>query len=298
MDDSFFAFLAEKDVEYKRNIPIRDFSSVRIGAEASVLAFPDTEEKLIAVVRYLENNGIKYRVVGKMTNILPSDEPYGGVLIFTLRLTGFSYSGTEVRAECGALLALVIARAACHSLGGAEPLSGIPGSVGGMVYSNAGAFGLQISDVFIGARVYDIASDSVLRLSNDDMRFSYRKSALSDKRYILLEASFRFIKKDGGDILREIGKIKEKRRCSQPYEFPSLGSVFKRAGEISAARLIDDCGLKGYSVGGAEISKKHAGFIVNKGGATSADFKSIIEHARQKVNEKYGIRLEEEIEFL
>lgn len=298
MNGSFFAFMAEKEVEYKRDHLIKDFSSVRIGGTAFVLAFPDTEEKLISLIRYLNGNNIKYKVVGKMTNILASDEGYDGVIVFTLKLTHYSFDGCAVCAECGALFSLVIARAAQHALGGREALSGIPGTVGGMIYSNAGAFGMEMSDFVESARVYDVSEDKILALTNDEMKFSYRKSIFSEKEYILINARILFEKKETERILSDIKEYREKRLSTQPHEYPSLGSIFKRNKDTSAGELIDSLKLKGYSVGGAAVSEKHAGFIVNRGGATGKDFQLLIAFIKEKVLEEFGVLLEEEVEYL
>ena len=298
MNDSFFAYLAEKEVEYKRNEPIKWYSSVKIGGTADVAVFPDNREKLCFVLKFLYENKINYRVVGKMTNLRPQDNGYDGVLVFTSKLNGYSIDGHNVRAECGAVFSLLLFRLSIHSLGGAEALLGIPGSVGGMIYSNAGAFGLEISDFLTDATVVDIESGCELTLLPDDLHFSYRKSILSDKKYILLDAGFEFERMPTESILAEMNRFKRKRLDTQPTAYPSLGSVFKKAGEVSAGRLIDECGLKGTRIGGAKVSEKHAGFIVNAGGATSAEFKRLIQIVTDKVYENHGVKLEMEIEFM
>lgn len=298
MYDAFFAFLAKEDVEYKRNATISLCSSVKIGGNADVAIFPNTQDKLIRSVKYLKENKIKYRVVGKMSNILADDSGYCGVLVFTTHLNRFSRSDCYVNVECGALFSHVIARCAKYGLGGAEALFGIPGTVGGMVFSNAGAFGSEISDFLVDALVYDSEKEKIQALTATQMQFSYRSSILNGSRLILLSATFLFERRRQEDILNEVGKIKERRMREQPYEYPSLGSIFKRVDGISAGKLIDMAGMKGYSVGGAQISQKHAGFIINKHNSSSEDFKKIISDVKQTVSERYGVLLNEEIEYL
>ncbi len=298
MYDAFFAFLAKEDVEYKRGIKISAYSSVRIGGIADIAIFPDTVDKLIKSIRFINENRLTYRIVGKMSNILADDSGYDGVLVFTTCINRFSRSGCFINVECGALFSHVIARCAKYGLGGAEALFGIPGTVGGMIVSNAGAFGSEISDFLIDALVYDTEKEKMVTLSADELQFSYRSSIFKNSQLILLCATFLLRCKRQEDILCEVGKIKERRMSEQPHEYASLGSVFKKADGISAGKLIDMAGMKGYTVGGAEISSKHAGFVVNKNNSSSKDFKKIIVDVKRRVKDLYGIILNEEIEYL
>ncbi len=298
MIDELFINLDEKDVKYDRNIPISRISSVKIGAEAEVIVHPSTIDELIFVLSLCERLKIKYKTVGNMTNLLPTDTPFCGVLISTVALNRFEITDNVIRCECGCSFSSLILRLARLGLGGAEPLFGIPGTVGGMLYQNAGAFGVEISDYVISALVYSPKRATTIRLSRDEMSFSYRRSRFSSEELIILEASFIFIEKDCDRILSDVKKIREKRNASQPHTLPSLGSVFKRVGGTSAAYYIDKAGLKGYSINGAAVSEKHAGFIVNIGGARSADFLALVEHIKSVVFSKFGIELECEIEIL
>ena len=179
-----------------------------------------------------------------------------------------------------------------------EGLFGIPGTVGGMVRQNAGAFGYEISDRFKCATCYHPYTQSISNYSKDDMQFSYRDSILRNNSAILLNATFELIEKKRNDILAEIAEYKERRVTTQPLEYPSLGSIFKRYNGISAGYYIDRAGLKGHCIGGACVSSKHAGFIVNKGGATAEDYLKLIEYVKDKVYSVFGIELEEEIEVI
>ena len=199
---SFFAYLTEKDVEYRRDFPLSEYSTMRVGSTAEAVVYPQSVEKLISVIRYLEDNGFKYKIVGRMSNILPPDTPYSGVVISTLKLDHYCIDGNIIDVECGALISRVILRLARDSFGGLEPLFGIPGTVGGAVYSNAGAFGLEISDVIRSARIYDIGCDEIRELLYDDLALSYRKSVLSEQHYVLLSARFA-LKKGSYDAVVE-----------------------------------------------------------------------------------------------
>jgi len=293
---SISAFMEKWDVEYKGSFPIRDISYVHIGGIADVLAYPDTEEKLIALVDFLNERGVKYKIIGKMSNLLPPDEDYHGVLISTDRLSAYSQDGLTVYSAAGVPLTLLIARVGRCGLGGIEELFGIPASIGGAVYQNAGAFGKEIKDVIVSARVYDVNRHKILTLANEEMQFSYRKSLLREGGLIMLSVELRFCERAYCEIMRDIKAVTEKRRLSQPTKERSLGSTFMATGGVPAARLIDGAGLKGMRVGGAEVSQKHAGFIVNVGGATARDYLSLAELVTARIYQKYGVRLKMEIE--
>ena len=295
---SFFAYLTEKDVEHRRDFPLSEYSTMRVGATADAIVYPQSVDKFVSVIRYLEEKRIKYRVLGRMSNVLPLDTPYSGVILSTLRLDHYRIDGDVIDVECGALISRLILRLARDSLGGIESLFGIPGTVGGAVYSNAGAFGLEISDVIHSAVVYDVDSDEIRELFYDDLALSYRKSVLSEKRYILISARLALQRGSYDCIVEKIRCIRKERNLRQPTEYPSLGSIFKRCGDVSAAYYIDRSDLRAFSIGGAQISEKHAGFIINTGGATSCDVSELIKHIKRVVYEKYSIELEEEIEYL
>ena len=295
---SFFAFLTEKEVEYKRDASLLEYTTMRVGATADAIVYPHNVEKLISVVRYLKEKQIKYKIVGRMSNILPPDTHYFGIIISTLKLDHYRIDGDSVHLECGVMLSGAILRLAKDSLGGLESLFGIPGTVGGAVYSNAGAFGLEISDVIRSAFIYDVDNDEIREILFDEMKLSYRKSVFSQKNYILLSATFTLSLSDQSAILEKIKQIKNERNMRQPTEYPSLGSIFKRYGDVSAAFYIDKVGLRSFSIGGAEVSDKHAGFIINKGNATAGNIKELISYIKGRVYDVYSIRLEEEIEYL
>lgn len=293
-----FDFLIKKDVEYKIDQPMSQYTSVRIGGIARVIAFPDTKEKLVDLVRFLCENNIKHKLIGRMTNILPCDGEYRGILISTKRLDRCGRNASRVVAECGVLTSSLIMRMAKSGLGGAEGLCGIPGSLGGMIASNAGAFGCEIGDLVRAVCAYSCSEDRIFNFAHDEICFSYRKSIFSGANTVILAAELEFTPRTADIILEEMGKIRQKRSLTQPIEYPSLGSVFKKVNGISAAYLIDRCCLKGRSVGGAQVSPKHAGFIVNNGSATAADFIELVSIIKSEINRQCGFTLEEEIEYI
>ena len=291
-------FLNNQDVEFKCDVSLKEYSSIKIGGIASVIAFPDSFNKLKILIDFLEEKRTKYRVVGRMTNLLPSDSGYDGVIIITRKINSYSYENNRLTCDCGATFSKIIRNMAKFGIGGFESLYGIPGSVGGMVYSNAGAYGCEISDFLIKAKVYLIKEKLQTVFDNSDFKFAYRDSILKKGGIILLDTVFRTHEKSKENILLELGKIKERRLHTQPIDKPSVGSVFKRTELGPASLLIDKAGMKGISVGGAQISKKHAGFIINKGNATSVDFFNLTELVKEQIKIKYSFVLEEEFEKL
>ena len=298
MYNELFAYLGEKDVKYKGYIKLSDYSSVKIGGTVDVAVFPDTKDKLVLTLKYLYANRYSFCIIGKMTNLLADDSDFSGVAVFTTEIKGYSIDNYYVSVECGALTSKLINELCSHSLGGLESLFGIPGTLGGMIYSNAGAYGAEISDYVIDVTVYDITNDSIVTLPKSELRFSYRHSIFKENKYlILLSARLLLENKDTRSIKEKMQTIIDKRKATQPLKMPSLGSVFKRYGGAPVSRLVDLCGLKGYRIGGAEVSEKHAGFIVNIGSATASDYKRIISYIKECIFDKFGLRIEEEIEY-
>ena len=273
-------------------------SSVGISTLASAVAFPEDEGKLISVIRALKERSIPFVVLGRMSNVLFKEPEYNGVVVKTTRITTKSVAENILTLSCGAGLASELRRLAELSLGGMEGLSGIPATVGGMVKRNAGAFGYEIFDRFKEAICYLPSSDELRAFSKEDMRFSYRTSALCHLDAIVLRASFELASKPRDEILSELEKYKTRRTTSQPLGYPSLGSVFKRYNGVSAGYYIDKAGLKGCRIGGACVSEKHAGFILNMGGATAYEYLSLVEYVKNRVYSEFGIMLEEEIEII
>lgn len=291
-------FLKKSDVEYYENFDISQTSYIGIGGSVKLFVKPQSAEILIRTVNILYSESIPYKIVGAMSNILPVDGFYDGVILSTRKIKSYSLAETTVTIDTGARLSRVISEISRLGFGGMESLYGIPGSVGGMIYGNAGAYGREISDFFISALLYDPQKRFIYTQTAFDMEFSYRKSALKQNGCILLSTTLALKKANSEKISSELIATLSKRKSTQPFGEKSLGSIFKRSGDIPVSKLIDELGLKGYSVGGAEISKKHAGFIINRNNASARDVKELIAYIKSKLKIAYGIDAEEEIEFL
>ena len=233
-----------------------------------------------------------------MTNILPCDGCFSGVLVITAKMNNYSVAENKVYAECGVAFSRLLSNRADKELGGYEQLFGIPGSVGGMIYSNAGAFGREISDVCESVRLYFPKEKRVAVTKRDEMGFLYRSQKYKGTDAVILGADFSFLSLPRDKIKARQAEFIKVRKAKQPYGEKSLGSIFKRRADIPVSRLIDELMLKGTRFGGAEISKKHAGFIINSGGATALDVKILISRVKNEIYAKYGFIPEEEIEYL
>ena len=292
-------FLKMNDVNYKENVKLADISPIKIGAVAKTVLYPDSEKKLILVLRFLRKAKIPYKILGRMSNVLPPDNEYTRVVIRTDLISDYSVSDGLLFAGCGATLPSLAFKMADLGYSGLEELSGIPGSIGGALVGNAGAFGREISELVSAVRVFDLSSFETLNLKAEDFDFSYRSSGLNTDRYVVLSVGLKTIQSDRENVKAATVNYKEIRRKTQPVGELSLGSTFKRPGDgLFAAKMIDECGLKGKSVGGAMVSKKHAGFIINSGGASARDYIELSEQVIDIVFKKFRIRLEREVEIL
>ena len=280
----------------KYNEPMARHTSFRIGGNAEVMAFPKTKAELAEILKLAAELSVKPAILGAGTNVLAPDEGMEGIVTCLKDcLDGMEQlDDTRIRVMAGVTMTRAAVFAANSGLAGMEFAHGIPGTVGGGVYMNAGAYGGEIKDITESVEIMDF-SGNIRTLTNEEMGFSYRHSRMEDSDEIVLSAVFALEK---GDMVTIKGKMKElqaKRSASQPLDLPSAGSAFKRPAQGYAAALIDQAGLKGYQVGGAAISTKHAGFAVNLGGATAADVKALLQQVSDLVYEKNGIRLEPEV---
>ena len=298
MHRCFVDFLKKHDVEYSELFDISCISSIGIGGAARVAVMPSNADELIKILDYLKGTGLEYKVVGAMSNILPPDGCYDGALLITRKMSRYSFEKNILTVDCGARLSAVLSSAARFNLGGMEELFGIPGTVGGMVFGNAGAYEKSVSDFFIDASIYYPSKNTVCTLNRNDMQFSYRRSAIKGTEAVLLSARFLLEDVPCETVRKRMKAIIRERKERQPYSEKSLGSVFLRCGDVPSSLIIDRLGLKGYRIGGAEISKKHAGFIINTGGATSADVKALVVFIKDKIFSSYGVIPNEEIEYL
>ena len=282
--------------ELKYNEPMASHTSFRIGGPAEIMAFPKAREELQAVLKESALLDRKPAILGAGTNVLAPDGGMAGIVICLKDcLDGMELlDDTHIRVMAGVTMTRAAVFAANKGLSGLEFAHGIPGTVGGGVYMNAGAYGGEICQVAESVEVMDLAGN-ISVYSNEQMGFSYRHSVLENSGGIVISTIFRLIPKSTEEIKAKMKELMEKRSASQPLDLPSAGSAFKRPVGGYAAALIDQAGLKGYQVGGAAISTKHAGFAVNLGGATAEDVKKLLSQVSDKVFDASGIRLEPEV---
>lgn len=290
-------FCSCKKITYIENAPISEYLTFRVGGPCNAMLFPDTVKKTVSVLKFLKDNGIRHYIIGKGSNLIAPDSGYNGIIINTCNLDGISHDGENLTCLAGTSLMKVCRFALDNSLSGLECEYGIPGTVGGAVYMNAGAYGGEIKDIIFSASHIDDTGE-IITLPADKLDLSYRHSFYSDKEYLIVSAVFKLEKGDKTAIKEKMDTLLNKRKDKQPLEFPSAGSTFKRPTGYFAGALIEENGLKGYSVGGAQVSEKHAGFVINKGGATCDDILKVIEHCRETVFKTTGITLETEVKMI
>ena len=292
---TLFETLKSENICYKENLPLRPYSTFRIGGSGEIGIFPDTKERLIRAIEACISHSVTYRIIGKGSNLLFPDGHTEGAFIFTEAMRKITVTENTVTADAGASLAALSTVAAENSLEGLEFAKGIPGSVGGGIYMNAGAYGGELSATLISSLAYDTEAKKTVTLSNADHNFSYRHSAYMEKNLVCLSATFALKKGNKAAIEEKMREYAHSRREKQPLELPSAGSYFKRPEGHFAGKLIEDCGLKGLRIGDAAVSEKHAGFIVNLGNATAEDVLALEEKIKKAVKEKYGVTLEREV---
>lgn len=288
------------DVKITAEEPMAKHTSFRIGGPARRMAFPESGEQLVLLVSFARENGGRPFVLGNGTNLLIPDRGLDRLVISTagLRRVEAGNDPGTVLAEAGASLTRAADFACKQGLTGLEFAHGIPGTVGGAVYMNAGAYGGEMSQVVQGVSVL-FPEEGIRFVPGAEMAFSYRHSLLADRpEAVALRVCFRLSPGDPAVIQERMRELMAKRKAGQPLEYPSAGSVFKRPEGHYAGALIQQCGLKGLTVGGAQVSEKHAGFIINRGGATCADVLALILEVRQRVLSETGVRLEPEVRVL
>lgn len=279
--------------EIEHNVPLSELTSFHVGGPARFVMRPKTYCAIAEGIRFAESNCMPVALLGRGTNILASDRGFDGLVIrFDAPLHEPIYRGTTVIACCGSSLMQLARETVKKGLSGMERLAGIPGTVGGACAMNAGAYGGEIKQILKRIRILREGVDEWVDVQEADL--GYRRSAFTFPNAVALEAEFALCE-DDGSAAKTMQECMEKRREKQPLELPSAGSTFKRPEGYFAGALIDGCGLKGCSVGGAQVSPKHAGFIVNTGGATEADISALIAHVRKVVYEQTGVSLEPEV---
>lgn len=293
----FDGFFKENQIEYKVDEPLSHYLTFKVGGPCKYMVFPDSEAKAADLIGFLRNNGADYYILGNGSNLLAYDSGYSGVIVNTQKLDAVSLSGETLTCLSGTPLIKVCRLALENSLTGMECLYGIPGTVGGAVYMNAGAYGGEVKDIIVSAGVVDECG-SISSVNKTSMDLGYRRSCFSENNSFILSAAFNLRSGDKSLIKAEMNELLQKRKDKQPLEYPSAGSTFKRPEGYYAGALIEESGLKGFSVGGACVSEKHAGFVINKGGATCDDILRVIEHCREKVFKDSGVLLETEVKII
>ena len=294
LQQKFSALCAQTELRFEESMA--KHTSFRIGGNAEIMAFPKCAEELRKLLNVSVLLDCNFAILGAGTNVLAPDEGIRGLVICLKDCLGGleRLDNTRIRVMAGVTMARAAVYAADLGLSGLEFVHGIPGTVGGGVYMNAGAYGGEICQVCVGARVMD-RQGNLHAFTAEEMGFSYRHSRLEDDFGIVVSADFRLQPKDHEEIKARMKELMGKRSASQPLDMPSAGSAFKRPVGGYAAALIDQAGLKGYQVGGAAISTKHAGFAVNLGGATAEDVKKLLQQVSDRVFANSGIRIEPEV---
>ena len=288
------------EMGYAHEVPLGKYTSFRIGGPARRMAFPRSGEELVLLVSRGLEAGARPFVLGNGTNVLFPDAGVERLVVSTRELCGVrpGENNGEIVAESGASLAKTAVFAQKSELSGLEFAHGIPGSVGGAVCMNAGAYGGEMAQVVKEVTLL-FPEEGIRTLTGAEMGFGYRHSLLTERpEAVVLRAVFRLQAGDGAEIKAKMDELMARRKTSQPLEYPSAGSTFKRPEGHYAAALIDQCGLKGLTVGGAQVSEKHAGFVINRGGATCADVTALMEEIRRRVREQTGVELEPEVRVI
>ena len=273
-------------------------TTFKIGGDADMFVSVESVDELVALIRLAKAKNVKYTVIGNGSNLLVGDKGIRGLVIeIGQGLAGYEVRGNAIYAEAGILLKKLASVAAAESLSGLEEVSGVPGTLGGGIFMNAGAYGGELKDTV--KKVTYIDCDGELHtIDASECNFGYRKSIFSSGDKYIVSAELELKKGDKDEILSEMADYTKRRREKQPISYPSAGSTFKRPEGYFAGTLIQDAGLKGYRCGGAEVSELHAGFVINCGNATAQDVIDVIEHTKETVLEKFGVELEPEVRFL
>lgn len=278
--------------------PMNRHTTFRVGGEAECMAVVETKEELSQLISYLGRIEQEYFVLGNGSNLLVGDKGYRGIIVkLGPRLSAVGVEKNHIAAGAGALLSKVAAAARDAGLSGLEFAAGIPGSIGGAIVMNAGAYGGEMKQVVQMVRVIDKEGE-ILTLDNDTMEFGYRTSIIRDRPFIVLGVVLKLTPGDKEEIGARMEELMKQRKSKQPLEYPSAGSTFKRPEGYYAGKLIMDAGLRGYRIGGAQVSEKHCGFVINRGGASAADIREVIEEVQERVKDRFHVRLEPEVIFL
>lgn len=278
--------------------PMSRHTTFRVGGPADFFVTPKAKEEVRDVIRICKEAGMPYYIIGNGSNLLVSDAGYRGVIVQIYKeMNEVKVEGDLVKAQAGALLSGIAAKALGAELSGFEFASGIPGTIGGACVMNAGAYGGEMKDVLESVTVLT-GEGKIIELGRNELELGYRTSVIAKKGYIVLGAVLKLERGDGEKIKTYMDELKEKRVTKQPLEYPSAGSTFKRPEGYFAGKLIEDAGLRGFQVGGAQVSEKHCGFVINRNHATAADIMELMRQVQIRVKENSGVDLEPEVKRL
>ena len=280
------------------NEPMKKHTSFKIGGPAECLIKIENEEELKNILKYVQERNIPLTILGNGSNVLVSDQGIKGIVL-KIEISKFEIDAqaANLKIGSGVKLGWIAQKCLKQEIAGFEFASGIPGTIGGAIRMNAGAHGREMKDV-VKTITYMDREGNVHTIQNDQAKFEYRKSLFTEEDYIILEVEIQLEKGNAEEIQNKMTEYANYRKEKQPIEYPSAGSTFKRGEDFITAKLIDECGLKGYQIGGAQISEKHAGFIINKENATAEDVIKLMEHTKEQVYNKFGKEIEAEIEIL
>lgn len=281
----------------KKDDPLSNYSYTETGGPADVLIFPSSIDELVQMMQWIKNEDVPLTVLGNASNLIVKDGGIRGITIITTDIKHIETSSERITAGAGAAIIDVSQEALNHNLTGLEFACGIPGSIGGAIYMNAGAYGGEVVDCVETVKVLT-RDGEVKLLKNEDMNFSYRHSYLMDVDDIVLEVTFKLEVGDHNLIKNKMDELTHLRTSKQPLEYPSCGSVFKRPEGYFTGKLIQDAGLQGLVYGGAQVSEKHAGFIVNINNATATDYQKLIKHIQDEIYRIYKVKLEREVRII
>jgi len=297
MDKLFNKLNKIADLIIKQNVPLKKYTTFKVGGPALYFLIPETENSLLQLVEIIQNTNLPHFVLGKGSNIIVGDKGYNGIIIYTGHLDEINVKNNNIIAQSGVTLKNIAETAQKNSLTGIEFASGIPGSLGGAIFMNAGAYGSEMSDIIQEVSALKKNSGKLI-LKKEDLNLSYRNSIFQSKEYIITTASLALSKGNQNKIKEKMQKLNQKRKNNQPLEYPSAGSSFKRPKGYYTGPLIERANLKGYQIGGAQVSKKHAGFIINKDEATAKDIVRLIRKIQKEVYKTSGVKLKPEPKFL
>ena len=294
---TFFENLKKISKTAVKNESMKKHTSFKIGGNADFMVFPETVDEIKKIIELCNKNDVPFMIMGNGSNMLVSDEGIKGVVVkISTQMSKIKITGETVYAEAGVLLSTLSKYVLEESVSGLEFASGIPGTLGGAIVMNAGAYGGEMKDVIEKIGYMDIHGN-VHEISCDEAQLGYRTSVFSNSEDIILYSVLKLTKGNKTEILNTMNDLNSRRKEKQPLHLPSAGSTFKRPEGYFAGKLIEDCGLKGYTVGGAAVSEKHSGFVVNINNATANDVKELISDVQEKVYEKFGVKLEREVKY-